>query len=99
MQLEAAYSGQSARRGADFGGIVGKSANVVAVKRDRIGELAAGDLHAVAGIAGEADDGAINDFALWFWQRRTDYSGHIPQDACDTRRARFRAQILSTRRC
>ena len=79
MKLEAAHARQRSGRGANLGGKVGKGGHVVAVERHRIGELAAGNLHAVAGIAGEANDGAINDFTLWFWQWRTDYSRHIPQ--------------------
>ena len=42
----------------------GKRGQVVAVERDGIGELAAGDLHAVAGVAAETDAGFINYFAL-----------------------------------
>jgi hypothetical protein len=43
-------------------GIVRESGQVVAVKRDGIRELAAGDLHAVAGIAAKADYGLIDGF-------------------------------------
>ena len=42
----------------------GKRGEIVAVKRDGVGELAAGDLHAVAGVAAEADAGFIDYFAL-----------------------------------
>ena len=46
---------QRARRGADLGREVRQRADVVAEDRGRPGELGAGELHAVAGIAGEAD--------------------------------------------
>ena len=55
MHLESADAGQGAGRGANFGGKVGERGEIVAVKRDGIGELAAGDLHAVAGVAAKAD--------------------------------------------
>jgi len=64
IQLKAADPGLGAGRGADFGGIVRKSGDVVAVEGDGIGELAAGNLHAVAGITGETYDGLLDDLAL-----------------------------------
>ena len=45
-----------ALRRADFGGEIRERGEVVAGKRGRQRELAAGQLHAVAAIAGEADD-------------------------------------------
>jgi hypothetical protein len=66
IQLEAADSGNRAGWGANFGGKVGERGDVVAVDRDRIRKLAAGNLHAVAGIAGEADDGLVNNLPLGF---------------------------------
>src|SRR5580765_2833444 len=65
VQLVAADAGESARRGADFGREIRESGDVVAVKGDRVGELAAGDLHAVAGVSGEANDGAVYNLALF----------------------------------
>ena len=53
--LEAADARQRAGRGADLGGEVGQRADVVAEDGRRAGELRAGELHAVAGVAGEAD--------------------------------------------
>src|SRR5207245_4243356 len=47
MELKAADPGDGAGRGADFRRIVGERSDVVAVERDGIGELAAGNLHAV----------------------------------------------------
>ena len=64
MDLESADAGQRARRGANFSREVGKRGEIVAVQRDGIGELASGDLHAVAGIAAEADDRLFHHFAL-----------------------------------
>jgi hypothetical protein len=43
-------------RRADLGGEIGEGRKVVAGERGRQSELAAGQLHAVAGIAGETDD-------------------------------------------
>ncbi len=57
--LEARHAGQRAGRGADLGRIVGQRADVVAVDGGGPGELGPGQLHAVAGVAGEADGDAI----------------------------------------
>ena len=75
MELEAADAGERARRGANFGREIGESGEIVAVKGDGVGELAAGDLHAVAGVAGEANDGAVYNLAL-FRQRNVGGRGH-----------------------
>ncbi len=53
--LEARHARQRAGRGANLRGEVGQRADVVAVDRRRSRELGAGQLHPVAGIAGEAD--------------------------------------------
>ena len=53
--LEARHAGQRAGRGADLGREVGQRADVVAEDRRGPGELRAGQLHPVAGIAGEPD--------------------------------------------
>ena len=53
--LEPADARQRARRRADLGREVGQGADVVAEDGGRPGELGPGELHAVAGIAGEAD--------------------------------------------
>ena len=74
MDLKAAHAGKSAGRGANFCGEIGQRGEVVAVKSDRVGELAAGDLHAVAGITAEANDRAINGFAFAL-VRRGGYGG------------------------
>ena len=63
MHLESADARKRAGRGANFGREVGKRGEIVAVQRDGIRELAAGDLHAVAGIAAEPDDGLVKLFA------------------------------------
>ena len=62
VDLESADAGKRARRSADFGRVIREGGEVVAVERDGIGELAAGDLHAVAGIAAEADDRVVDGF-------------------------------------
>ena len=64
MHLEAADAGQGAGRGANFSREIRERGEIVAVERDRIGELASGDLHAVAGIAAEAYDRAFHYLAL-----------------------------------
>src|SRR5947207_14532430 len=76
MELVAADSGKSARRGANFRGEVRKSGDVVAVKGDSIGELAASDLHTVARVSGETDHSAVNDLALVFRQRNIGGRSH-----------------------
>ncbi len=76
MKLVAADSGERTRRGADFGGEVGERGDIVAVESDGIGELAAGDLHTVAGISGEADHSAVDDFAFVLRQRNIGGRGH-----------------------
>ena len=63
MNLETADTGQRARRGANFGREVGERGEIVAEKSGRIGELAAGDLHAVARVAAEADDRVFDGLA------------------------------------
>src|ERR1700735_4188986 len=64
VYLEPADAGQGAGRGADFRRKVGESGQIVAVQRHWVGELAAGNLHAVARISTESDDGVINYFTL-----------------------------------
>ncbi len=69
IQLIAADAGNRPRRGANFRGIVRKRGDVVAVKRDGVGELASGDLHSVARIAGKTDDRVLQHFAFRFTGR------------------------------
>ncbi len=64
MELVAADPGERAGRGANLGGEVREGGDVVPVERDGVGELAAGDLHAVAGIPGEADHCLVYLFRL-----------------------------------
>jgi hypothetical protein len=64
LNLEAAYSGKGARRGANFGWVIGKRCQVVSVERHRIGELVARNLHAVAGVSAKAENCFFDDFAL-----------------------------------
>ena len=59
VQLEAGHPGQGALGGADLGGEVGQRRQVVAERGGLGGEPVAGQLHAVAGVAGEADDDAV----------------------------------------
>ena len=59
VDLVARDAGARARGGADLGGEVGEGGQVVAELRGGVGELAAGDLHAVAGIAGKTDDDVV----------------------------------------
>ena len=64
LNLESADAGKRSRRGANFGGIIGERSQVVSVEGHGIGELAAGNLHAVAGVSAEAENGFFDDFAL-----------------------------------
>src|SRR5206468_7275816 len=67
VQRKTAHTGNRAGRGANFGRVIRKRGNIIAVERGGIGELAAGDLHAVTGISREADDRLIQHFALVFY--------------------------------
>src|ERR1700722_1162591 len=64
VDLEATDSGQGARGGANFGREIREGGKVIAEESGGVGELAAGDLHAVAGVSTEANDGAVDDFFL-----------------------------------
>jgi hypothetical protein len=83
VDLETADTGKSARRGANFGREVRQSGKVIAVKRHGICELAAGDLHAVAGVAAEANYSLFEDFTFAFCGRGRNnstcgHNGQIP---------------------
>ena len=56
LDLEGGHPGQGAGRGTDLGRKVRKGRQVVAGQRAGIGEPVTGELHAVARVAGEADD-------------------------------------------
>ena len=56
IDLEGGDAERRALRRADFGREIGEGGEVVAGQRGRQGELAAGQLHAVAAVAGKADD-------------------------------------------
>ena len=73
--LEAADAGQGAGRGADLGGIVRQGADVVAEDGGGAGELRAGELHAVAGVAAEADGDAL-EFLDWALVSRDGFGCH-----------------------
>ena len=64
MNLESADAGKRAGRGANLGGEVGERGQIIPVKSGCIRELAAGDLHSVAGVTAETDAGFIYYFAL-----------------------------------
>ena len=56
VHLEAGHAVHGAGGGTDLGGVLGQGRQVVAVGRAHRGEAVAGELHAVTGVAGEADD-------------------------------------------
>ena len=64
MDLESADAGKSAGRSADLGREVRERGQVVAIERCCIRELAAGDLHSVAGVTAKTNAGFIDYFAL-----------------------------------
>src|SRR5215813_10733139 len=99
MELVAADARKRPGRGANFGREVGEGGNVIPVKRDRIRELAAGDLHAVARVSGEADYGAVNDFALRFRQRYICCGSHSVYKLPQTERITQGNQRGCTVRC
>ena len=53
-------------------GIVGQGRQVVAEGRAHLGEAVTGELHAVAGVAGEADDDPLDGLPT----RRSSFCGH-----------------------
>ena len=75
MHLESADARERAGGGANFGRVVREGGQVVAVQGDRVGELAAGDLHAVTGVTAEADDRLVDGF-LFATQDFRDSCGH-----------------------
>ena len=60
MDLKAGDPGLRAARGADFRREVGERRDVVAGQRAGVRKLRAGELHAVAGVAAEADGGFVD---------------------------------------
>jgi hypothetical protein len=63
VDLKPAHARDRSGRSANLGGVVRERGQVVAVERHRVGELVAGNLHAVARISAEPDDGLIDHFA------------------------------------
>ncbi len=63
--LEGADAGQRALGRADLGWNVRDRADVVAEDSGRLGELRARELHAVAGVTGEADGYAVDILDVW----------------------------------
>src|SRR4029077_6243688 len=68
MQLKAADARYRSRRSANFRRIVRKSGNVIAVKRGGVCKLVSGNMHAIAGVAREANDRLIEFFFLVFYR-------------------------------
>ena len=66
VDLEAGDAGERAGGRADLGGKVGERREIVAQHRRLACEAAAGQLHTVAGVAGEADDHLVE---LLYWLR------------------------------
>ena len=60
VDLEGRHAGDGAGGSPDLGREVGQGGQVVAEQRRRAGEPVAGELHAVAGVAGEADDHPVD---------------------------------------
>ena len=59
LDLERRNTGQRALRRADLGGVIRLRGKVVAEQRGLGGEPVTGQLHAVAGVAGKADDNLL----------------------------------------
>ena len=74
VHLERRHPGDGPRRGADLRRVVGQGGEVVAEDGAGVGEPIAGDLHPVAGVAGEPDD----DVARALRSRLSGLSGHVP---------------------
>ena len=62
VQLEAAHAGQGSGGRADLGGEVGQGAEIVSRQGALVGEVHPGQLHAVAGVAGETNDHLVPFF-------------------------------------
>ena len=94
VQLEGADAGQGARRRADLGGEVGQRRQVVAEARRLAGEPVARQLHAVAGVAGEPDDDAVElDDALHEAARRGAGRDGVQSSVVYLHRPRLRACV------
>ena len=74
VHLERRHPGDRAGRRADLGREVRHRREVVAEDRTHVGEAVAGELHAVAGVAGEADDHRVERLGLQVRRVR----GHAP---------------------
>lgn len=61
-ELESADAGQRTGGGANFGGKVGKRADVIAERRGNVRELSAGQLHSVATVSAETNDDGFDRF-------------------------------------
>ncbi len=79
VDLEGRYTGQGPRRCADLGGEVGERGQVVAEQGRGCGEPVTGQLHAVAGVAGEANDDAVEYLRRWLIDRGV---GHPCSSGC-----------------
>ena len=94
VQLEGADARQRARRRPDLGGEVGQRRQVVAEARRLAGEPVAGQLHAVAGVAGQPDDDAVElDDALHEAARRRSWAGWFQSSVVYLHRPRLRACV------
>jgi hypothetical protein len=60
VHLVAGHAGQRAGRGPDLGRVVGEGGEIGARERVRLGELGAGELHTVAGVADEPDGDGLD---------------------------------------
>src|SRR6266852_1985497 len=76
MKLIAAHPRQSAGGGANFSREVRKRSDIIAIQRHGVGELAAGDLHPVAGISGKADYCLLDLLPPAFAQRNINKCRH-----------------------
>ena len=75
VDLETGDAGERAVRRANLGGKVGERGDVVADEGRRVGELRAGQLHAVARVAAEPDRGLV-DFKSCFFYCGSSSGGH-----------------------
>ena len=92
--LEAADAAERALRSTDFGGIVRECGHAAAECRRHICEDITGQLHAVAGVAGEADDYFIKGFDLMFFRHKIRF---LSLHGKATKKARYAQMIFSDR--
>ena len=97
VDLKGRHPGQGAGRGPDLGRKVGKGGQVVPQQGRGGGEAVTGQLHAVAGVAGEPDDDAVEQVRGFRFGRGVGHRAPLRTDvAALSRRTRTRRCSISS---